>query len=345
MTLFKGGGSTCEREKIPFFFPRNGAFLKTIPLHWLIGRTRMHVECLSFAMALVPHLKKEQYDVVHTIDAPLTKLLFHLRNRLNLRFRLLHTEGTAVKPLDYTPSDFIHHLSIATMNKAMAHGYSDQKMRLIPGGVHPHCFETKLSRSELRKKYGIREETFVILSVAALNRYHKRTDYVLDEFARIEGDVLLLLDGSLDHGDPDLIRIAKKRFGDRCHISRVESGQVGELYKLADVKVLASLYEAFALVVPEALIAGTAVLTHDTEHFRWLIGHEQNLLDMRQPGELSKKITAIWANPSEMEALRHPDEIRKKVAWEHIRADYIDMYHHVSTLPRLRSRSELMGVA
>lgn len=343
ITLFKGGGAIREREKIPFFLPRNGKFLKTVPLHWLIGRTRMHVECLTFGLALIQHIKAEEYNVVHTIDAPLTKLLFHFRNKFNLNFRLLHTEGTAVTPQDYSPSDFIHHLSLETLNKAEAFGYAQERMCLIPGGVHPHSFVTQFSRSELRKKYNISEDTFVILSVAALNRYHKRIDYVLDEFAQLDGDVLLMLDGSLDHGDPDLIPIAQQRFGDRCRISRVNSDDVGELYALADVKVLASLYEAFALVVPEALIAGAAVLTHHSEHFRWLIGHEQNLVDMSKPGELSQRLNAIRANPDTIDALRHADEMRNKLAWERIYYDYIDMYHQVANLSTLKSRSELMN--
>ena len=33
VTLFKGGGPVSEREKVPFFLPRNGRFLRYLPVH------------------------------------------------------------------------------------------------------------------------------------------------------------------------------------------------------------------------------------------------------------------------------------------------------------------------
>ena len=72
VTLFKGGGPTSAREKVPVFLPRNGRVLTTVPLHELFGRSPIHAECLTYALGLLPHLWRGDFDVLHCIDPPLT---------------------------------------------------------------------------------------------------------------------------------------------------------------------------------------------------------------------------------------------------------------------------------
>jgi hypothetical protein len=40
VTLFKGGCPASAREKVPIFLPRNGRFLKLVPIHRLVGEPR-----------------------------------------------------------------------------------------------------------------------------------------------------------------------------------------------------------------------------------------------------------------------------------------------------------------
>lgn len=333
VTLVKGGGACGPREIVPTFLPRNGRILRTLPLHWLIGRTRFHVECLSFALALLPSLRRGRFDLVHTIDPPLTRVLSRLRRRFGLRFHLLHTEATNMPPGDYPPADHIHEIGAMKYEAALRQGIPRSHLSLIPAGISPARFATSASREELRAQHGIGKSTFVVLCVAALNRWHKRVDHLVEEFDRLEGDCLLWLDGSMDHGEPDLPGWVRSRLGERCRISRVPSHRVGELYRLADVKVLASEHEAFGLVLPEAMACGLPVLAHRSSHFRWLIGSDANLVDMTARGELAARLQRLQANPAERALLCRTAETLARYDWANLKRDYLELYERVLSGP------------
>ena len=303
----------------------------------------MHVECLTFAISLTRQIISEQYDIVHTIDAPLTKLLFHFRNTFGLKFKILHTEGTAVDPEDYTPSDYIHHMSKDTYDRSLEFGFKSDIQELIPLGIQTDRFKSKATKSELRIKHGIPEDKFVILCVAALNRYHKRIDYLIDEFETLDENCFLLLDGSLDHGDPDLKDIALNRFGNRCKVGCVPTNDVGELYQMADLKVLPSLYEAFALVVPEALSTGLPVIVHDNPHFNWLVNQKSNLLDMSKPGNLSRRIKELQSNPGALTQLVSSNSTKERWDWNHLKSQYQKLYENTLETPFLKTKKEMFN--
>ena len=339
VTLFRGGREPSARERTPFFLRRNGRLLRWVPLHRLIRRTPMHAECLSMALSVLPALARERYDVVHVIDPPLARLLYHLRETFDLPFRLLFSEGTAMPPGDYPPADATLHMSQSTYDRAIAWGHPRERSHLLPCGIWSERFSTGAGREALRRRHHIPESTFVVLCVAALNRGHKRVDHLVAEFSRLQGDCLLWLDGSLDHGDPGLRAEAERRLGSRVRVTHVPSAQVAELYRMADVKVLPSLFEAFGLAAVEAMAAGTPVLVHDCPHFRWLLGDPGNLVDMATPGRLSARLEHLRGEPEPRAALRHPERIREKLDWNVLGSAYIDFYRRVAALPALRRRS------
>jgi glycosyltransferase involved in cell wall biosynthesis len=332
LTLFKGGGATTEHEKVLRFIPRGGRLVRVLPVHLLFGRTPLHTECMTFALALLPHLRAGAFDVVHTIDPPLTRVLFWLRARLGLKFRLLYTEGCAMPPGDYPPADHTQQVAKVTYDEAVAFGYSPESMTLLPCGFDPARLDVARDRHALRQAYGIADGTRVILSVAAINRGHKRTDHLIDEVARLDGPNLLWLDGSLDHGDPDLLDYARARLGDRCRITHVPSDKVGELYHLADVMVHAATFEAFGLAIVEASSCGLPVIVHNAPHFSWLLGTPDCQVDMTQPGALAERLQTLLDHPDRLDALRCAERVRRNYAWEGLRARYVALYRDIAAL-------------
>jgi glycosyltransferase involved in cell wall biosynthesis len=326
MTLFKGGGSRASDEVVLPFLRRGGRAIRYLPLHRLMGRTPMHAECLTFALALLPHLVTGRYDIVHVIDPPLARLLFHLRQGLRLRFRLLYTEGTAMPPRDYPPCDRLHQISAATLADAVAQGRDPARMTLLPCGYRGDRFVPSADRATLRARHGIPPDRFVILSVAALNRKHKRTHHLIDEVARMPGDPLLWLDGSLDHGDPDLPDLARARLGDRVRVTHVPSAQVADLFAIADVMAHAATFEAFGLAIVEAAAAGLPVLTHDAPHFRWLLPNPDCWIDMEAPGALAALLTRMATDRHERARRVMQDHARACYDWAALRAGYADLY-------------------
>jgi len=337
-TLFKGGGATGEREKIPVFLPRNGLVVRALPVHRLVGRAPMHTEGLTFGLGLLPHLRGGRFDIVHCIDPPVARTLYAARRKLGLGFRLLFTHGCSMPPEIYPPADHIQETAKVTRDEAIAAGIPAAGLTLLPPGFHPARFETPLTREAIRRKHGVSNETFVILSIAALNRSHKRTHYLVDEAARLEGDVLLWLDGSLDHGDPGLVDYARARLGDRCKVTHVPSSEVGELHRMADVMAHAALFEAFGLSIVEAAAMGLPVIVHDAPHFRWLLPNPLAWTDMSRPGALAARLAFLREHREALAEVRCAGPTRARFAWDNLREGYRDLYEHVASLPMLVPR-------
>jgi glycosyltransferase involved in cell wall biosynthesis len=332
ITLFKGGGEVTDKEKVLPFIYRNGAVAKLFPIHQLFGRTAMHTECLTFALALLWQIKQHHYTLVHCIDPPLARILFKLRQLFGMDFKLLYTEGCAMPPQDYPPADHIHQVAEQTLQEALAFGIPDYEMTLVPCGIDANRFSSVHSKVELRQQYGIEPNTFVILSVAALNRKHKRMDHLIEEVAQLQGNFLLWLDSSMDQGDADLMDLAKTKLGDKCRLTHVASSQVGELYKLADVLVHAATAESFGLAIVEASASGLPVLIHDAPHFKWLIPNDASHVDMTVTGALAARLKALMINPGKLEAMRCQAHTRKRFDWPQLKAMYKALYENMQAI-------------
>jgi len=332
VTLFKGGGPVNEREKVPAFLPRNGRFVKAFPIHAALGRSPIHVECLTFALGLLPYLRAGRYDVVHCIDPPLARMLYKLRRLFGMSFRLLYTHGVTMPPAGYPPADHLHHVAEGPYLEALDAGIPASAMTLVPCGFHPERFDTPKSKEELRREYGVSPGTFVILSVAALNRVHKRSHYLIDEAARLDGDCLLWLDASMDQGEADLVEYARVRLGDRCRITHVPSDKVGELYRMADVMAHASVWESFGLSMVEAASAGLPVLCHNAPHFRWLLPNPRAWVDMSVDGALAARLSSLMSQPGSLGEVRCTESVRQRFPWERLRNEYVSLYRHVAAL-------------
>ena len=333
VTLFKGGGHESENERKLLFTSRNGRFLKWFPLHRLLGRTSYHIECLTFSVSLLLAMRGQGFQVVYCTDPPLTRILYKLRKRFKLNFRILYLEGCAMPASDYPPSDHIQQVSQITHNEAIDYNIPAEFMTLIPVGFNPDVFSVTSRRRDLRKKYDIGESTFVVLSVAAINRNHKRADYLIDEFSKLEGDILLWIDGSMDQGDLDLLTYAQEKLGDRCRISHLPSKYVGDLFAVADLMVHTATYEAFGLAMIEGASTGLPLLTHNAPHFLWLMNNERAALDMNVEGNLASRVRYLVDHPEKLAELSNGEEICRKYNWLELKEDYLAMYAKVASLP------------
>ena len=326
LTLYKGGGQSTGNEKRLIFITRNGSFLQWFPVHKVTGHTKYQIECLSFAISLLLAIRGRGFDIIHCTDPPLTRILYKLRAIFHLNFRLLYTEACAMQPAHYPPADHMQQISQVSYDEAWQHGIPASYMTLIPLGFYPDKFAVGVSKSDLRRKYAIPEDKFVILCVAAINRYHKRIDYLVDEIKSVNMDLLLWIDGSTDQGDPDLVEYARHTLGDRCRVTHLPSKCVGELYGLADLMVHTSLFEAFGLSMIEGASTGLPVLTHNAPHFRWLLNNEACSIDMSIPGELSRKVTEILSSRRQIAVMNISDSIKSRYDWNHLKQIYLDLY-------------------
>jgi 1,2-diacylglycerol 3-alpha-glucosyltransferase len=333
MSLFRSAGGEGAREIVPPLLPWATAIARRAPLDWLAGHAEYNRDCLAFAAAMAPRLLREGFDVIHCIDPPLAQALRHLKRVARLRARLLFTEGSVMPPQYYPRVDHIHHVARVARDAAIAHGITAEAMSLVPCGVHAARFPLADDRTALRERYGISPSTFVVLVVSAVKREHKRVDHVVNEVARLKGDVLLWLDGNPE--DAHVVELARERLGPRVRITHVPTGEVAQLYRAADVMAHAALEESFGLAIVEAACSGTPVLVHDAPHFEWLLGERSRLADMRSEGALAARLTAIAAQPArERAAVRAlAERLRARFDWQALVPQYLEMYNRLAARP------------
>jgi glycosyltransferase involved in cell wall biosynthesis len=331
VTLYKGGGAATAREQVPALLGPASALARALPLG--SGEYRAYKRnCLAFAACLLPALLRERFDVVHFIDPPLARLLPALGRATGLGSRLLFTEGCLMPPRYYPRVAHIHHVGHQAYCEALESGVPESHLSLVPCGLHCARFVPPAQRGELRRQHGIAEGTFVVLAISAVKREHKRVDHLIDEVARLDGDVLLWIDGHAE--EPALVEQARSRLGPRCRITHLASAQVPELYGLADVLAHAALGESFGLAIVEALASGLPVLVHDAPHFAWLTEDRDSLVDMAVPGALAARLGERIARgqPAPERARARADSVRRRFDWVSLAPAYQDLYRKVAAL-------------
>ena len=332
ITLFKGGGRSAEGEVVIPNLRRDGWF-RHVPFVKSDGyRDAYYYEVLSFGAVLLPHLMSGKYDILHYVDPTLGNLYFHTRSafRFEFRFKTLLTNAIALPPEHCARANYVHHASPVQHGQCLLSGFAEERMALIPLGVNAKAYQSPSDRLDLRRRWDIPQDKFVILAVAAINRGHKRVDYLIEETAKLGPECFLVVVGHLE--DPSLVATAADRLPARHKmITRPLYGEIAELYGLADVAVSASLTEGFGLGIVEAMCSGLPVLTHDNTHFRWLAGQNSCHVDMEQPGALAARLRQLSAD---REGTRQLGESLRGHAcqrfdWSNLKKDYIDMYSRI----------------
>lgn len=335
ITLYKGAGDRNAHERIPPSLGPVACAARLLPLGSVVGGAEYRYykhDCVAYGLTLLPELVHKRFDVVHVIDYPLMRVLERLLRIVPFPGQILYTNGCCMPPHIYPRTAHVHHVAKPLFDDALAWGIPASRMTLVPCGVRTQSFATRASRQELRQKYGITESTFLILAVTAVKRMHKRVDHLIEEVSRIEGDVLLWIDGHAE--DSAIPGIALRKLGSRCRISCVPSSDVGELYKIADVMVHGSLEESFGLAIIEGLSTGLPVLVHNSPHFKWLVQEQDCLVDMSAPGNLTARLRELLARRESLcsRAQARAATASQRFDWRSLTTDYFEMYRKVAAL-------------
>ncbi|MBX9572948.1 MAG: glycosyltransferase family 4 protein [Candidatus Obscuribacterales bacterium] len=261
------------------------------------------LEQTTFSFGLLSESQSTwQPDVVWTKEVPLAHVLYEFRRLFNAKYKVIFANGGGFKPKTYQHFDFIQHLHPEAYEEALRYGIPAEKMNVLPNVV-PYM-PPLLDKASLRRKYNFAEDDYVIISVAAWNKHHKRMDYLLDEFRKLEDPrYKLIVCGQPEPEGESLREEYGELLGDRVRWMTVSDLEVRELLVMSDLFALCSLYEGLGAALIEAALAGLPVLCHPHGGGKYILQDERWLIDMSIPGNLSMKIRELVANPPTAESL------------------------------------------
>jgi len=140
----------------------------------------------------------------------------------------------------------------------------EDPIRVVPYGIDPEFFdEPAETKAEIRNRWGIADQAFVILHVGSVDR-RKNVPTVIAALDQLRSDGVdawfLQVGGSLDQRHrQDIADRGLDRFV--TQLGPVLEPDLRAAYHAADVLLFPSLYEGFGLPVLEAMASGLPVIT------------------------------------------------------------------------------------
>jgi len=329
--LFKGGNKYHPKE-IPLWNLRR-ASKQTIQLGKLLKKDAYYIEQASFVFSLLPYIQRQQPDVIYFSDGTVGNALWHWRRLTKQRYQLLFSNGGPLSP-PFDRWDYVQQVAPKHFQVAIDAGESAKKQSLLPYGIKLRAELKSLPISEreaLRRKLDLPEERAIILSVGAINKSHKRMDYLIEEVARLSKPrPYLLLLGQQEAESSEIIQRGKQLLGtENFQVRTVAHNQIADYYSVADIFVLASLSEGFGRVLLEAMSHGLPCLAHDYETSHFVLGEEGYFANFTQPGSLERLMTqALEEGYNPVKRQQRHRSIYERFSWERLRPSYIKMIQH-----------------
>jgi 1,2-diacylglycerol 3-alpha-glucosyltransferase len=307
VTLYKGGGRpTRPYERVLPCWQREAAptsrLLCVLPrrLSWRLGLGSPYgVEQVTFGLALVRRLRRVPADILHVQD-PVVAIIAQRARRLGLiRTRTILAHGTE-EPLAFQRKvTFLQHLAPWHLEEARRAGVARRHWVSIPNFIDTDRFAPGRS-PQVRADLGLPADARVVLSVAAIKRDHKRIDHLIAEFARLRMEgAYLVIAGGWEPGTDELVAEGRRLLGDRVRfLVQYPRERMPDLYRAADLFVLASLKEMMPVAVLEATASGLPCLVHRHPVLEWMVGRGGEAIDMTAPGGLATALDRWLGDPT-----------------------------------------------
>jgi 1,2-diacylglycerol 3-alpha-glucosyltransferase len=328
ITLFKGAGDYQEKEVVLWNLPRND--WRAIQLSKLTARSDYNIEQSTFFLSLIPHIHRENPDIIYFSDINLGYALWHWRRLTKKRYKLLFSNGCPQEP-PFPRWDYIQQLTPFEFQRALDAGVPVEQQSMIPYGFNISSqlqIITPIEKKVLRSQLRLPEDKPLILSVGLIDKTHKRMDYLIREVARLtEPRPFLLLLGQKDTKSSEVTNLGIKLLGlNNFETRTVDQHEIHNYYKIADIFVLASLREAFGRVFLEAISHGLPCLAHDYAVTQYILGENGYLSNLKLEGNLANLIRQVLGEAeSEYKIhIRHRNTY-EQFSWDKLSPRYIDM--------------------
>jgi glycosyltransferase involved in cell wall biosynthesis len=327
--LIKGAGVATPDERVAWTLPRTGRLAAFVGR--LARRTASVVEQWSSLPSVVRQIREFRPHVVYYSDANLGMLLYRLRRRIGVPFRLLFSNGGPCHP-PFVRTDFVLLVAPPYYEEALAAGEPPEKHFFVPYGINvpneaPNC--DPAAKREIRRRLSLPMDRPIVLSVGWISATHKRMDYVVREVAALPPPrPFLMLLGAIDASSREIVELGRELLGADGFAARsIPYAEVTGYYQAADCFVLASLQEGFGRVYLESLMHGLPTIAHDHPVTRYVVGEQGVFGDLTKVGALTALLPKAVADCShEDNAGRRWKCVRDRFSWESLRLQYCAMF-------------------
>ena len=297
VTLFKGGGTaTRPFERVVRCLQRRKklahAAVRLAPRSaWRLGLHQTYdLEQTTFALAVLPHLIRRRYDLIHLQDPWLGYLLEKTKRLHGASVILGH--GTEEAPWLLRRFQHVQELTPFYLER---HGdVGDRQWFAVPNFVDTNRFQPG-DQAQARQAFGLPQDALIVFCAAALNRSKKRLDWLAQEFARANrSDAFLVLAGATESETSELVAEIESVAGPRVKVlENVPHHQMPVLYQAADVHVMCSLMEVMGISILESMASGVPNIGHPWGSVEWVIGTTGQIVDMQAPGALGAALQRL----------------------------------------------------
>jgi len=331
--LLKGAGPSTADEHVARIVRRTGWLAPMVGR--VVGRTGSAVEQWSSLPSAVRLIRRFRPHVVYYSDANLGMLLYRLRRRIGVPFRLLFSNGGPCRP-PFVRTDFVQQVAPLYYDEALAAGEPAEKHVFVPYGIRVPSQAPSIdaaSKLALRARLGLPANRPLVLSVGWISVTHKRMDYTIREVAALPAPrPFLMLLGVMDASSREIVDLGRKLLGEDGFAARTAPYEdVADYYRAADCFALASLQEGFGRVYVESLMHGVPTIAHRHPVMEYVLDDVGLTGDLSVAGGLTALLPAALASSDDATAARRRwASVRDRFSWDTLRPAYRNMFLHAA---------------
>lgn len=290
--------------------------------------------------------RHSQFDIGPILAAKLYRIPVILEaNSCFSSFESLKFEAMKLKHLGrwierqtFLSSDIIFAVSSPLKRKIVQLGIPDKKVIVLPNGANYKKFDpaaiSSQKKSEIRRKYGIQNDSFLVGFVGSLREWHG-IDFLLNVFAKLvrehpEMILLIVGDGPIRHKLFKLtehLGISEKVI----FTGNVEHDEIPVVVSFFDVAVLPAEYRHHAspMKILEYMAMEKIVIAPDMENIRNIIDENKNgiLFKAGDEQDLLEKLKAVYQNYSQFQSIgkQARQKIVNQLNWDNNARKVIDI--------------------
>lgn len=232
---------------------------------------------------------------------------------------------------------FNHADAIVAVSEVIRKEYekrSGRKIKVIPPLIP--FIETEIPKSELKIKYGFNNNDVVILSLGSIKKV-KGSNILLEAFLNLGKEYIKANNLKLIYVGDGVMRdeleekIVEKNFSEYVKFfGSIPHEKVPELYKLADIYVISSLFEGMPLSLLEAMFNGLPIVGSNVNGINSLITHRKNgiLFEKENIDDLKNRIRELIDDKNLANRLGRSakDDYSKGYLFQNMISDHIKLY-------------------